>query len=251
MKMLGAGAIALAAATQAGAATTLNLRVHTGGDDLRGGNNAFISFVLTSGRVTSEQWIGSGFGNWSQVDSMVTFPENLTLANVRAVRIRHDGSPRPGHPFDSYDNWNLRGLTVRAAGGGSLFYDSALDSARFEFIHRFTGEARVKTIALLPTVEQVDFLVNALWRVAGGFRVRVKNQGDAGVVKAVWCRTLPSSSRLAIRYVNIPLARDATAEQMVSWAHAAGESVACYADGVDRFGRAEVVTARNGRRAPL
>jgi hypothetical protein len=137
----------LAPVSAASAATNLLVRLTTGSDDLRGGNNAFIRLNLTDGTSTAtERRLGGGFGQNSVVSKCVTFSETLSLNQIRSVTIRHDGSPRPGQPFDNYDNWDLQALTVSLADSRcnpvSNIYNSANDPRRRRFVQRFTGDTR-------------------------------------------------------------------------------------------------------------
>lgn len=133
--------------------TSVALRVTTGSDDLRGGNKAFVSLAFTDGLSTEEVLLtGSGIGQNSRLQKTVTFrtPTPRPLSQIRSVTIRHDGSPRPNHPFDTYDNWDLQTLQlalVDSAGNpiGNI-YNSLLDPRRRTFVHRFTGESRQITL---------------------------------------------------------------------------------------------------------
>lgn len=101
--------------TGAFAQTHMQVRIATGQDDLRGGNRTFISLVLTNGEVLPEQVLSSGLGSGSNTTIAVTFPQTVAAAQIRSIRIRHDGNPRSGHPFDTYDNWDLKTLRVDLA----------------------------------------------------------------------------------------------------------------------------------------
>jgi hypothetical protein len=129
--------------------TTRNVIVQltTGSDDLRGdGNNAFITLNLVDGTSTTEMILGGGFGQNSVVSKNITFPEAVSLNQIRSVTIRHDGSPRSGHPLDGYDNWDLQRLSVSLANSSfspvANIYNSASDSRRSRFVQRFTGGTR-------------------------------------------------------------------------------------------------------------
>ncbi|BDA70541.1 hypothetical protein RIVM261_073950 [Rivularia sp. IAM M-261] len=122
------------------AETNVVVRMTTGSDDLRGGNNAYMTLNLESGASTSEVRLGGGFGQNSAVRRTATFRETVSLDQIRSITIRHDGSPRSGHPFDGYDNWDLQRISVSL--NGRNIYNSVNDPGRSRFVHRFTGNAR-------------------------------------------------------------------------------------------------------------
>jgi hypothetical protein len=127
--------VLLGSALPAWADTRLVVQLATGGDDLRGGNAAYISLVRTDGRVT--------------------FPETVGPQDVRSIRIRHDGNPRSGHPFDTYDNWNLSAIQVELVDAACRstahrLYVSAGDAGFREV--RFTGALRQLELAVRATV---------------------------------------------------------------------------------------------------
>lgn len=131
----------------ANAATNILVRLTTGSDDLRGGNNAFIRLNLTDRTSTrTEARLGGGFGQNSVVSKCVTFSETIPLNQIRSLTLRHDGSPRAGHSFDTYENWDLQALTVSLADSRcnpvSNIYNSATDPRRNRFVQRFTGDTR-------------------------------------------------------------------------------------------------------------
>ena len=118
----------------------------TGSSDLRGGNNAFITFNLTDGTSTTEIVLGGGFGQNSVVRKNITLPRAISLDQIRSVTVRHDGTPRPEHPFDTYDNWDLQRLSVSLADRSfnpiANIYNSVSDPSRGRFVQRFTGVDR-------------------------------------------------------------------------------------------------------------
>lgn len=138
--------------------TSIRVEVVTGSDDLRGGNNAFVSLNLTDGTSTPERSFATNLQQNSRFRRTVTFdmPTAIPLTTIRSVTIRHDGSPRSGHPFDSYDNWDLQKLTVTLldSSGNSVgnIYNSINDSNpnRRVFLHRFTGDSRQLTVRRQP-----------------------------------------------------------------------------------------------------
>lgn len=122
-------------------ATNVVVRMTTGSDDLRGGNNAFITLNLKDGTSTSEISLGGGFNQNSLVERKISFKESVSLDQIKSVTIRHDGSPRPGEPFDTYDNWDLQRISISLADGRNI-YNSVNDPARRSFVQRFTGQTR-------------------------------------------------------------------------------------------------------------
>jgi hypothetical protein len=132
--------------TPAWAQTTfLDVQHRTGGDDLRGGNSAYVSMILRDGTVVPERPLVSGPGGLpggASRATLVRFSRVATSADqVATFRIRHDGNPRSGHPFDTYDNWDLRSMriVVRTSSGCVEAYRSPADTT---LLHRFTGESR-------------------------------------------------------------------------------------------------------------
>jgi hypothetical protein len=114
---------------------------------LRTGNNAFIRLNLINGTSTStERRLGGGFGQNSVITKCVVFSETIPLNQIRSLTLRHDGSPRRGQPFDTYENWDLQALTVSLADSRcnpvSNIYNSANDPNRNRFVQRFTGSIR-------------------------------------------------------------------------------------------------------------
>lgn len=175
------------------AETTLFVRIVTGSDDLRGGNTAFISLVRTDGRVIPEQVLSGGEGGGAESIRSVTFPETVSARGIRSIRIRHDGNPRSGHPFDTYDNWNLSALRVQLVDASCrttwhLLYDSARDRG-FTGV-RFTGALR-----------QIDSPVRATvpptWCISGQV-LRGDVNGD-GQVDAVCHDPRSGAKRVALR----------------------------------------------------
>lgn len=142
---MGVVTIGILSTAAAQAATRVVVQLTTGSDDLRGGNNAFISLVLADGTSTSEKGLGGGFGQNSVIRRSVVFPETVSLSQIRSITIRHDGAPRSGHPFDTYDNWDLQRLSVsvnRIFAPVANIYNSVNDPARRHFVQRFTGDTR-------------------------------------------------------------------------------------------------------------
>jgi hypothetical protein len=63
------------------------------------------------------------------------------VTDVKNVSIRHDGSPRAGQPFDTYDNWDLQVLRVALVLSGG---ERNVTNYRGNPLYRFTGAQRIK-----------------------------------------------------------------------------------------------------------
>ncbi len=124
--------------------STLKVFLNTGSDDLRGGNNAYMTVNYTNGTTSNEFDLGGGFGQ----NSVRTIPVNLgkeltTISEIKSITIRHNGNPRSGNPFDSYENWDLQ--SIRAA----LIYPDGVERNVINLsgnpLVRYTGDMRTKT----------------------------------------------------------------------------------------------------------
>jgi hypothetical protein len=104
----------LSSLNTAQAGSIMKIYLTTGGDDLRGGGNmAYVTVNFTNGTTSPEYSLGGGFANNSRVIKNITLNIDVTdLSQVKNIVIRHNGSPRAGQPFDTYDNWDLQALTV-------------------------------------------------------------------------------------------------------------------------------------------
>ena len=125
----------------------------TGSDDLRGGNHAFISLNFSDNTssdevaLTTNSAATGSFGQNGVVSGIWTLSDIEDLSKVTGITIRHDGSPRSGQPFDTYDNWDLKAIRVSALTDdsgprGANIYNSRNDRARRTFVVRFTGDRR-------------------------------------------------------------------------------------------------------------
>ena len=129
--------------------TQMRVYLTTGGDDLRGGGNtAHITVNYADGTTSPEYSLGGGFANNSLNTKTITLPKDITdLSQVKNIMIRHNGSPRAGQPFDSYDNWDL----------GRLRVTFTIANKEWDFVNesgaplvRFTGQLRNKIFAPAP-----------------------------------------------------------------------------------------------------
>jgi hypothetical protein len=136
------------------------LSVKTGDDGLREGNDAWISFVKTDGTATREQNFADtgrrrgGFNSNKHYAVPVYLGATIDLADVASVVIRHDGSPRALNPLDTYDNWDIKevSIQIKTATRGMDIYNSKRHG---NFLVRFTGDTRTLTIPrdrFLPAV---------------------------------------------------------------------------------------------------
>lgn len=124
--------------------STLKVYLTTGSDDLRGGNAAYLTVHYTDGSSSFEFALGGGY----KQNSTKTIPINLrrSVANVSAIKsitVRHDGSPRAGQPFDSYDNWDLQSIRVALVLPNGE--ERNVINLTSNPVVRFTGELRTQT----------------------------------------------------------------------------------------------------------
>ena len=127
------------------ATTTMKLIISTGADDLRGnGNQAYVTVNYDNGTTSPEYALGGGFANNSVVTKTVNLEPNITdLDIIKNIVIRHNGSPRSGQPFDSYDNWDLQSIRVALVYTGGV--ERNIINHNGNPLIRFTGALRVKT----------------------------------------------------------------------------------------------------------
>jgi hypothetical protein len=125
--------------------TTSSVKVYltTGSDDLRGGNNAYMTVNYTDGTSSPEYRLNGGFGQNSMITKAVTINKTVaSVSEIKSITIRHDGSPRAGNPFDMYDNWDLQVLRV------ALVMPTAeqnIVNERGNPLIRYTGALRMRT----------------------------------------------------------------------------------------------------------
>jgi hypothetical protein len=140
----------IALVNTANASTQMKVYLTTGGDDLRGGGNtAHITVNYADGTTSPEYTLGGGFANNSLNVKSIELPKDVTdLSQIRSIMLRHNGSPRAGQPFDTYDNWDLSRLRVTFM----------MDSKEFDYVNqsgnplvRFTGQLRNRIFAAAQT----------------------------------------------------------------------------------------------------
>jgi hypothetical protein len=129
------------------------VKLFTGSDDLRGGNNAYIKLNLTNNTSSKEYPLGGGFGQNGNNEVTIKLDGlgSVRLDQIRSVTIRHDGSPRSGQPFDTYDNWDLQAIEVSLidfndGGNPKNIYNTVNDRRVRGNQKRFTGQARTLTL---------------------------------------------------------------------------------------------------------
>lgn len=245
-KLLAASATLFCSAA-AFAQTTVTMTLNNGNDALRGGNHAYLQVVLLDGRVTTEQLLSSGMDDRSTVRIETLFPDDtFDLDQISALRIRHDGAPRPGHPFDTPDHWDL--ARVRIDG----HYDSWGDPAFGSFVARFGPELTRLTIHVRAPAAAFDLRVGSVTYLAGtGFAVNVQNIGAAaGRLVSVACRTSTRVEGLAFT-PGRPM-ESGSSQSFVVPLRAVGSirgsryrAVTCSAEGRQFDGAPEVATVNN------
>jgi hypothetical protein len=90
--------------------SSIKVRITTGGDDIRGGSQAFGSFQLASGATLPRTSLNNGanFPGNSVRTATMSFSPARTLGSLAAFTLEWDGAPR--NIFDSYDNWDANQL---------------------------------------------------------------------------------------------------------------------------------------------
>jgi hypothetical protein len=228
-------------ARTARADTPFTVSTITGKDDLRGGNQAFVSLLLVGGATTPEVAFNtSGLERGTFTTSLI-FPGTITRANISGINIRHDGNPRNGHPFDTYDNWDMRQFMF--GGFFTTLSDPSFHSAALLPVgHRFTDQKRSVFIRLRG--EGADFVITGLTRAGRGPRVVIRNIGDAeGAMTGLSCRTATAIVYLPASANFLPgVSREFTP------ALPTGGAITCQVNGRQIGGLPEVVISNNIRR---
>ncbi|NDJ17142.1 hypothetical protein [Myxacorys almedinensis] len=130
-------------------ASALQVRINTGGDDLRGGAVAYGTIRLRNGTTLPKVNLnaGRGWGNNSSRTVTLPLPSETRLSDLATFTLEHDGAPR--NVFESYDNWNVDGIRVttpRVCSPATAGVTLANVSGR-PFV-RLTGEQTLKNIPL-------------------------------------------------------------------------------------------------------
>ncbi|MGD9981497.1 MAG: hypothetical protein AB7H66_07755 [Hyphomonadaceae bacterium] len=119
-------------------ASSLFVRIRTGGDDLRGGNDNVFASIQVGDRWLPEVMLNRSAGRWADNttnDATLTLPRGTTVASIRNIRLRTTFGGGIGG-----DNWNMDSIRVewRGAGGaGGLLAERS--GGPFK---RFTGDDR-------------------------------------------------------------------------------------------------------------
>jgi len=236
------------------AQTHILVLVESGRDDLRGGNSAFINLVLCDGTLLTEQRLSNGLDGDTTSKVSITFPETVPEIRIRSVRIRHDGNPRSGHPFDTYDNWDLKRLRVRLADASFVAVSRLYDSARDPLFHgkavRFTGDHRQADFVARTCGSEPDFVIERVLQVPRGVQVMVKNVGEAsGRVVRVNVQGFGNVVRADIdRGGDVPAGGQVL---LPTVAFSGRGTVRFWVEGVDGSGSPETLTGNNLFTSPL
>jgi len=86
--------------------STIKVEIQTGGDDIRGGSQAYGSFQLAGGSTLPRTSLNNGanFPNNSLRVAKISFFPSRRLDSLAGFTLEWDGAPR--NIFDTYDNWN-------------------------------------------------------------------------------------------------------------------------------------------------
>lgn len=112
--------------------SSIKVRIRTGGDDLRGGSQAYGSFQLPGGISLARVSLngGAGFGGGSTAIASIPISPARRLGSLTGFTLEWDGAPR--NFFDTYDNWNVDELRffLEPAGRCPRFLGTALNPGR-------------------------------------------------------------------------------------------------------------------------
>lgn len=237
----------LLAATLAHAqGTFLQVWIDTGSDDLRQGNAAFLTVRGADGRLLLPE---TRFATHAPSNAIDTWPiprsRRANPATIDSLTLRHDGNPRNGHWFDSYDSWDVKQLTVAWVDqNGSVLrqvYNSAADSALHRGFRLDAGH-REAVIALQPAAGEPDLTIRALVVAPGRLDVTVDNVGSGrAVLRRVKCWGGRRAPERNTRSTLLPAGR-AVVAMAGDWR---GLNVRCLVEATDADGRPERVIANN------
>jgi hypothetical protein len=146
-----AGALIIANPVAQIKGTKLQVTTQCGSDDLRHYNTAYLTINFNNGLTSREYLLHRGLRQNQPANQKIDLDEEIDLANVRSISIRHDGTPaQTGNPFnimDSYDNWDLMALRIALImHDGSLknIYNNSLSTTEGDRVPiRFSGEKRI------------------------------------------------------------------------------------------------------------
>ena len=110
----GNGTITRSAPTPTPVTSDMRVYLTTGTGELRGGNNAYMKINYSDGVSSSPEYnLEGGFVQNSMNTVFIrTHRAVASVSEISSIVIRHDGSPRQGHPFDTYGNWTLQAIRV-------------------------------------------------------------------------------------------------------------------------------------------
>jgi hypothetical protein len=94
------------------AQTTIEVTIRGGADGLRGGNAAYIALLRSDGTRTVPQLLSNGTGRFAIIRPTFTWSETLDIGQI-AGRDPARRGPRPRHPFDGVDKWEIDRIQVR------------------------------------------------------------------------------------------------------------------------------------------
>lgn len=125
--------------------TQIRVTISTGADDARceAPNGAFISFNFRNGSTSREYRLGCFSSNSTRTVEIQLENPIEHAAAIASVIIRHNGTPRNMHGFDTYDNWDLTRLQVElVVDGGDR---QTVVNYSGQPLCRFTGQLRNRT----------------------------------------------------------------------------------------------------------
>lgn len=129
----------------------LQVLIRSGSDDLRRYNTAHLTINFINGLSSREYLLQKGLGQNLSANPIIDLDQEIDLAHVRSISIRHDGTPfkslNPFDSFDTYDNWDLMTLQIALVKhDGSLknIYNNLSNTTIGDRVPlRFSGEKRM------------------------------------------------------------------------------------------------------------
>ncbi len=229
----------------ANAQTHILLRIRTGSDDLRGdGNRAFLTPILFD-RELPEREISKGLVSDSLKRITFTLPETISAEMVKGFRIRHDGNPRNGHPFDTYDNWDMVSLTALITDARlrpiATLYESKSDPGFAHRVLRFTAEKREHIFRCRSSEAEPDFVIHRVGALTRGVQLIVQNTGR-GIGRVTRIEVSGSGGAVVGRFDTRVLPGQTVA---LAVGFLRGGRVTCVVSGTDDGGAPEAVTWNN------
>ncbi|MCF8246030.1 MAG: hypothetical protein K9J37_04415 [Saprospiraceae bacterium] len=128
----------------------LGVYLVTGNDGLRSGNHAYVTVNYADGTSSPEYRLPHAYGlsTGPSLPSKIALNKTVVSANeIKSVLLRHDGAPRQGEPFDTYDNWDLQSIRITVfIGGEEVEVCNKLGNP----LVRFTGNLRTYVLSASP-----------------------------------------------------------------------------------------------------